>query len=227
MITYAPLRRWLLTPACALPVVVACAGQVPPVHSAGSTSSASSASSAELDPALEVEELLGAGRRFAHAGDSVRAEHYLVAALERGGAPDRVMPLLVTVCVEGSRLRAALGYAESHLRAHPEDAQLHFLIATLYLGLDRPREARLALERLLRRRPDHARARYLLGSLLVVTEPTATAEHFTRYLELEPQGAHAPEVRAWLWDRSSSPSAPGHPLPLDTTPPLETTRHDP
>src|SRR5690606_38148722 len=90
------LRRGWFAVAGTLPILIACAGQVPPsdVASGGSTST------------LDADELLRAGRRFARGGDSVRAEHYLVAALERGAAPERVVPWLVAVCIEGSRLRA-------------------------------------------------------------------------------------------------------------------------
>jgi tetratricopeptide (TPR) repeat protein len=166
---------------------------------------------------------LVAGAEWARQGDSVRAEHYLVAALQRGAPEKKTVPLLVTVCVEGSRLRTALEHAEPYLRAHPEDAELRLLVASIYLGLGRVDDARSSLEEVIRLRPRSGAARYFLGSLLAreLGDLEPAEREFRRYLELEPGGAHAAEVRSWLRQseatHASPPATPSLPELLQST----------
>lgn len=155
------------------------------------------------DTPRRAEDLLRAARHFAHQGDSIRAEQYALAAMDAGALRAEVVPLLVTVCVEGSRLRAAVEYAEPYLRSHPEDVPLRFLLATVLVALARHEAARAALEEVVRLRPDHAAAHYVLGSLLAhfLDAPGSAEHHFRRSLRLAPDGEHAAELRAWLRDR--------------------------
>lgn len=177
-----------------------------------------------------AESLVRAADRFARQGDSIRAEQYLLAALEEGAPEAEIVPQLVVLCVEASRLRAAVEYAEDYLRSHPGDVSLRFLMATALVALARPDAARVALEEVLRLRPDHASAHYVLGSLLLdsllldsLGRPERAEFHLRRYLELAPDGAHAAELRAWLQSRHAprADELPNDPLPPALHAPLD------
>ena len=81
--------------------------------------------------AHQPEKWLRQGKDALHRGDTVRAEQYLALALDQGDSPTKVLPWLLQACIEGSRLRAALGYAETYARAHPERYSLRYLAATI------------------------------------------------------------------------------------------------
>jgi tetratricopeptide (TPR) repeat protein len=140
------------------------------------------------------------------AGDSVRAEQYLSAALDKGYPRERVIPLLLRACVSSFRLRAALGYAEPELRRHPDDAGLRYLVATLLLGLGETDAARANLDELLQKNDEYAEAHYLVGTLDAdrFGERAVAEEHFRRYLALLPNGDHAAELRGRLDDLGAS-----------------------
>src|SRR5690242_11039423 len=67
-----------------------------------------------------TDNLLERGKAFAAIGDTTRAEEYLAAALDQGADPQKVMPLLLQVCVQTGRYRSAIQHAENHLRKHPD-----------------------------------------------------------------------------------------------------------
>lgn len=142
--------------------------------------------------------LMNEGRFAAARGDTVRAEQYIVLAIERGYDERRALPLLLSVCVKGSRLRAALNHAEPYLRDHPEDTALRYLVATIEVGLGDDDDARRELEALLRDTPEHGDARFLLGLLELEHDQTAATEHLREYLRREPSGRHAADVRVRL-----------------------------
>lgn len=142
--------------------------------------------------------LMNEGRLAASRGDTVRAEQYIALAIERGFDERRALPLLLATCIKGSRLRAALNYAEPYLRDHPEDAALRYLVATIEVGLGDDEGARRELGVLLREAPDHGEARYLLGLLELEHDAAAATEHLREYLRLEPRGRHAADVRVRL-----------------------------
>ena len=81
----------------------------------------SNAHAADPLTAIEPEELFRRGEALARAQDYVRAEQYFNAAREQGIADERVLPQLMSVCVESSRISAAIGYAEPYLDRHPND----------------------------------------------------------------------------------------------------------
>jgi predicted Zn-dependent protease len=143
--------------------------------------------------------LLERGRAFAAAGDTIRAEQYLVAA-SRKGAPDRkVVPLLMEVCIRGQRFRTALAHAERFLARDPDDRRLQQLTASLYLATGSPEQARDTLEDLIEEEPDLPEPRYLLAMAhQQLDEPDEAARELRAYLELKPRGRLAREARAWL-----------------------------
>lgn len=149
---------------------------------------------------INAQQLYQAGLAMARAGDTVRAEQYLVASLQRGMPEARVIPQLMTVCVQGSRYRAAVGYAEPYLARNPRDWRLRYLVGTILAGLEEHQAARREIEAVLADNAQHADAHYLLASLLRerFNDPVSADAHYRRYLEIEPGGRHAEEARAGL-----------------------------
>lgn len=149
-----------------------------------------------------IEKLVDRGRAFAAVGDSTRAEEYLAAALQRGARPERVMPVLLSVCVRDGRYRSAIFYAENHLRAHPSDVATRFVLGTLYAAIGEAPRAKEHLTRVVEATPNEARAHYALAVLMRdQQDPIGADRHFREYLRLAPEGAHAEEARASLLTR--------------------------
>jgi len=155
------------------------------------------------DPLLSIEaqELYRRGRLLYSAGDFIRAEQYLAAAIDRGFPEEQAMPALLQACVDASRLVAALQYAEPFLAQHPENWSLRLLVASIHMGLEHHQRARDELQRVLRDAPDEPpQAHYFLGVLYRdrLDDEDAAAEHFRRYLALAPDGDHREEAQAGL-----------------------------
>jgi predicted Zn-dependent protease len=147
--------------------------------------------------ASKPELLLARGRAFAEIGDLTRAEEYLSAALDNGGKPEVILPLLVAICVRDQRYRSAAQYLEDHLRSHPRKHQLRFLLGTLYIGLEKKEAARAELERVLAERPAHAQAHYALAVLHRDGRGDfiSAERHFRGYLShCSPHCVHADEA---------------------------------
>ena len=93
---------------------------------AGGTGCASRAPAAPGNPdplaSAPAALLLERGRAFAAAGDTIRAEQYLVAAMRRGAEDHKVAPVLIGTCIRGQRYRAALAHTERFVRRHPRVA---------------------------------------------------------------------------------------------------------
>jgi tetratricopeptide (TPR) repeat protein len=149
---------------------------------------------------VQGRQLFDQGIALARSGDLVRAEQYLAASTTRGMAEERVLPLLLEVCVAASRFRAAVAYAEPYLQRHPQAWRLRFLVATIRVGLNDSLAARRDLEEVLRAKEDHAEAHFVLASMLRehFNDPVGADPHYRRYLAIEPSGAHADEARAGL-----------------------------
>ena len=146
----------------------------------------------------EREELFRLGRRAAARGDSVRAEQYLSLAIERGYPKDRALPVLLQVCLGGSRLRAALDHAQPYLDQHPNQDALRFLVANIHLGLGQNNQARAELDTLLRRSPRFEEALFLRAVLGMSSDAEAARTDLRSYLEVTPHGLHAAEARSRL-----------------------------
>lgn len=220
---------------------------------AGAAGCASSASGPPPNDALdtvEAAQLFHFGNQLAASGDSIRAEQYLAAAMTRGYPEAEVIPRLMEVCVQASRLSAALSYAEPYLDRHEDEWPLRMLVATLQMSLQQASTAHTNLERVIEQVPDEPEPHYLMGVLLRDWGPevAASAEgtsnaHFTRYIELAPDGRHVREARMSIEGRYVRPEgepartersviettdapappsgptriAPGAPIPDDTT----------
>lgn len=174
--------------------------------------SPSGGSASNADPLDDVtgEELYRRGRLLAASGDFIRAEQYIAAAITRGFPEDEAMPALMQVCIEGSRLSAALSYAEPYLASHPGQWSLRMLVASIHMGLAHDERAREELERVIQDAADDApQAHYFLGVLFRdrLADAERAAEHFGRYLALAPEGEHIEEARAGLPRSPPDPSA--------------------
>ena len=148
--------------------------------------------------AHQPEKWLRQGQDALRRGDTVRAEQYLALAFNKGDSPGKVLPGLLQACIEGSRLRAALGYAETYARAHPERYSLRYLVATILVSLEQRDDAAIELEGLVQDNPSHPMAHYLLGVLRSEGDHAAARGHFQSYLRLAPRGVRAAEVRGRL-----------------------------
>lgn len=148
-------------------------------------------------------QLLEDGLVFARLGDATRAEQYLNAALEEGADERRVLPVLLSVCIENDRYRAATGYAENYLRRRPSDHRVRFVLATLYVGLDEQLLARKQLQLLLNHHPQHAEAHFAYAVLLrdKAGDHAGADRHFREYLRIAPSGDHAEEAKGSLLQR--------------------------
>jgi tetratricopeptide (TPR) repeat protein len=168
-------------------------------------------------------ELYRRGIALGQAGDLIRAEQYLAAAIDRGYPAEQALPPLMRVCLASSRLRAALSHAEPYLEEHPDAWSLRYLVGSIQLGIGNVDDARVSLERVIRDAPDQPDAYFLLGVLLRddVGDRTGAAERFERYIQLAPQGQHAGEARAALF--ALRQPAPPVPAPQTTPPAQEPT----
>jgi predicted Zn-dependent protease len=126
---------------------------------------ATPAAPANPDPlaSAPAELLLKRGRAYAAAGDTIRAEQYLVAASRRGAGDHLVAPVLIGTCIRGQRYRAALAHTERFVRRHPRDIQLRQLSAVLYMATGSPHRAEAALRKVVADHPDEPRPRKLLA----------------------------------------------------------------
>ncbi len=140
------------------------------------------------------------GKAFAAVGDQTRAEQYLAAALDAGGDGKKILPLLMSVCVEAKKFRVAVDYGEAHLKKHPGDLKLRHLLGTLYLALGENSPARAHFEEVLHRNPDEAETHYALGLFFrdIEGDVLKADAHFRAYVRLNPGGTHAQEARASL-----------------------------
>ncbi len=157
-------------------------------------------------PEMSSEQLFARGVALAKNGQLIRAEQYLYLAAQSGYPEDRILPLLLKICLSTSRLRTALNYAQPYLTRHPESWMLRYLVASIYLALEQPLMARDQLARVIRDNPAYAPAYYLLAVISrdALHDNTSTQRHFAAYLRYNPTGTHAGEAKAWLRERATA-----------------------
>jgi Tfp pilus assembly protein PilF len=155
------------------------------------------------DEAAAGRELLELGLAFARAGDSVRGEQYLSAALEAGTDPNQALLPLMQLCIKAGRFEAAAQYGEAYQRDVQAKRELAMLLSGLYIALDQDEKAIKQLEQVASDYPELALAHLLLGRLLRQKERDLEQAdvHFRGYLRLEPDGVYAREARASLLKR--------------------------
>lgn len=149
---------------------------------------------------VQAEELYAHGLGMAERGDLVRAEQYILAAIEKGYDREQALPALLRVCIASQRYAIALHHADPYLRDHPENWALRYLVATLHIAMGSDEEARLELEKVVRDAPDEPVPYYALGMLHHEQheDMDAARQYLQRYIELAPDGNHADEVRELL-----------------------------
>lgn len=178
---------------------------------AGTAPRPSDASATSNDPLAHAsaQQLFDAGQALAKQADLIRAEQYLSAAIERGFARGRALPLLMRVCIAGSRLASALQYATPYLQQHPQDHELRYLVAAVHVGLEHHEQARTELLHVLDDAPDFAPAHYLLAILLrdELHDKRAAREHFVIHQRLAPGSPHGAEIAAWLREEDRAQAA--------------------
>lgn len=150
--------------------------------------------------AREPHVALGRARAFAAMGDWMRAEQYLKLALEGGAEEAEVVPLLVEACTRDHRYLDAIQHIENHLRHHPDDSRLRYVLASLDAAVGERERARSEYEKVLLREPSNADVHYALAVLLRdgIANLEQADRHFREYLRLRPRGDHAEESRAAL-----------------------------
>jgi len=146
------------------------------------------------------EKLFERGRAFAAFGDHTRGQQYLSLALDAGGNPTVILPLLIRVCIEGERFLAALDYGRVYLKKNPEDARLSLVVASLEAAVGDAASTLAELRVVIEETPEDAEAHYALASLVRDRrgDPYEADRHFREYLRILPAGPHAGEARAAL-----------------------------
>jgi tetratricopeptide (TPR) repeat protein len=180
--------------------IAVCALALAAVASAGCRKDQLSARAATVLAEETPEKLLARGRAFMASGDPARAEQYFAFALDHGADPKVALPLLLRACAAEKRYRAAIDYAEPHLRRHPADARLRFVVASFYSTIGDVPAARSELERVIKDQPGLAPAHFALAVLLRDEQGDRVQAdiHFREYLRLDPGGVHVDEAQGSL-----------------------------
>ncbi len=144
-------------------------------------------------------ELARRGLAYERAGDGVRAEQYLMAAVASGLPEAEVIEALLRVCVAQSRYGAALRHAERWRARHPEAWDAGLLVASLHGAIGDAERERAELEDVVARWPDAAPPRFALATVLADGGDRRRARAELRaYLALAPDGEHADAARERL-----------------------------
>jgi tetratricopeptide (TPR) repeat protein len=169
---------------------------------AATTGDAVEAQAKVVERETTVPRLVARGDTYAGVGDMTRAEQYYATALAAGGDHAELVRKLVRVCVSDRRYRAAIVYAEDYVRTHPDDAEVRYALATLYIAVEDTDAAKDSLARVLEGSPADADAHFAMATLLAGAgqgdDAEGAARHYRRYLELAPRGRNAAEARAAL-----------------------------
>jgi tetratricopeptide (TPR) repeat protein len=145
------------------------------------------------------EKLFARGRAYASIADHTRAEQYLAAAIDAGGDPREILPVLLRVCVAEKRYRVAIDYTERYLRKNPADHRMRLVLGTLFVNVADAEAAARELDRVIEEAPQLAGAHYARAVLARDAGDAVVADrHFREYLRLEPRGEHVAEAKGSL-----------------------------
>lgn len=149
---------------------------------------------------VTAEDLFLLGVSHAHSGDFLRAEQYLAAARQRGHEQASAIRWLVRVCIAASRYQSALRHAHRYLRENPRHWSLRLVVASLHEALGDSARAKSELEYIVRAEPDWALPHYRLAMLYRDNgdDRAQINAQLEQYLELAPDGHHAPEAQSFL-----------------------------
>ena len=101
---------------------------------------------------------------------------------------------------QATDLSLALASLEDAVRMNPRSAEARYQFAMALRRANYPLDALNELKTLTEENPGEARAYLALGNLYaqVLNKPEEAAPYYKRVLELAPQHAQAPQIRAWL-----------------------------
>jgi tetratricopeptide (TPR) repeat protein len=144
--------------------------------------------------------LLAKGDAAAVGGDMVRAEQYFVSALRAGGDERLLTTRLMLICATDGRYPVAQNYGEDYLVRHPNDTDVRYALATVYVARGELAEARAALEEVVAEHPEMAEPHYTLALVLRDEGDAALAvdAQFREYIRLEPNGKFTEAAQASL-----------------------------
>jgi hypothetical protein len=144
-------------------------------------------------------ELAGRALAYERAGDGVRAEQYLMAAIANGLPEEEAIDALLRVCLAQSRFGAALGHAERFRARHPDAWGPSYLVAALAGAIGNAERERSELERIVARWPEAAEPHFALAEILAAAgDRRGATARLRAYLALEPDGEHADSARTRL-----------------------------
>lgn len=174
-------------------VLAACAGARPAEGSATGGAEAARLSGAQL---LEMADVLS------QRGDYVRAGQYLSAAQAHGVSDRQVIGRLLRLDSAAGQYRLAIEHAEAFLRKHPAELGVRECLAAFYAAIGSSVDAAREYERVLRERPDDPELHFALATLLreAGIERARMDAHYRAYVALAPDGRHADEARAQLFE---------------------------
>lgn len=157
---------------------------------------------ADLHPDRDPQSLVASGRAYADAGDLVRAEQYFVAALDHGADYDKVLPLLLRVCLASNHYRYAIDHVEVALARDPTNSRLRFVSGSLYLLVGAHGTARERLEQAARELGDDPEVQFQVAAFFRddLADKVNADRYFRHYLRIAPKGNHATEARASLME---------------------------
>jgi len=156
---------------------------------------------ATANPVVESQQqLLASAQRAQQEGDSLRAQQYLLAALQRGADQKRVLPWLLRLYVADGQYRSAIERVHEGLRLRDDDLELRLLLASLYRATELETLAAQQYEEVLQRAPSQARAHFELAMMLHESGSDAARadRHFRAFLALAPDGPEALAARTRL-----------------------------
>jgi Tfp pilus assembly protein PilF len=165
----------------------------------GAKAQSASAAREDKDPAVLVE----AGTAYYEAGDMLRAEQYLSAALKAGAEEKAVLPMLLRACVESKHYRLAQEVADTALAREPRNAPLRFLVGSLFVATGQAPTARPYLEQAADELPEDADVQFAVAVFFRddLGDVARADTYFRRYLDVAPSGSHADEARASLMEQ--------------------------